>query len=89
MQELRDQVAQLQEENERVKLSMVNKEAKNASQEEMLRMERDRREAETAQLSSLLMQEREKSLQAAREAEKFSTEIDQAKREAERAMKEL
>lgn len=89
VEDLRDQLASLQEENERVKLSLVNKDSKNASLEEMIRLERERREGESGELRNLLMVEREKSLQAAREAEKFATEINIHKREAERAVNDL
>ena len=55
----------------------------------MISLERQRREGESGELRNLLMVEREKSLQAAREAEKFSTEINIHKREAERAISDL
>jgi len=39
----------------------------------MLKLERERREGENGEIRSLLYQEQEKSLQAAREAERVST----------------
>ena len=55
----------------------------------MVKAERERRETEGTELRNLLLQEREKSLQAAREAQKYATEIETAKREADRAYNEL
>lgn len=67
----------------------MNKDSKNEALEGMIKAERERRETEGTELRNLLLQEREKSLQAAREAQKYATEIETAKREADRAYSEL
>lgn len=63
----------------------MDKEAQIRSHEELLKQERDRREAENGEIRNLLYQEQDKSLQAAREAEKFATEIRMYKETADRA----
>lgn len=63
--------------------------AQNQSLEEMLKQERQRREGENGEIRNLLYQEQEKSIQAAREAEKFATEIRMYKEKADRAIFDL
>lgn len=65
---LKDELASVKAENERVKLSLVDKNSQISSLEKMLSSEKERREVESTELRNLLTQEREKSLQAAREA---------------------
>lgn len=85
LRELKQELLEVRSENEQVKMSMQRDKDRVESLENMLSNEKERREAESAELRRLLAQEREKSLQAAREAERFATEIGGAKREAERA----
>ena len=53
----------------------MNKDAENHSIREMLQLERERREGENGEIRTQLYQEKERAVQAAREAERFSTEI--------------
>ena len=89
LQEAKDDLAGVKAENERVKLSLVDKRGQVEALEKMLSNEKERRDVESSELRNLLTQERDKSLQAAREAERFATEIGGAKREAERARADL
>jgi hypothetical protein len=73
----------------RLKTTIVNKDSHNQSLEEMLKQERQRREGENGEIRNLLYQEQDKALQAAREAEKFATEIRLYKEKADKAVKEL
>ena len=89
IEDLRFQNEAFQKENERLKLSLANKDSQNQGFEEQIRQERERRENDGEQLRNLLMQEREKSLQAAREAERYNTEIQMYSREADNARRDL
>ena len=51
----------------------------------MLKKEQQRREGENGEIRNLLHQAQEKSLQAAREAERYSTQIEGFKQQAQRA----
>ena len=55
----------------------------------MLKLERERREGENGEIRNLYYQEQEKSLQAAREAERVSTQIKMYKEAQERALFDL
>lgn len=77
------------DEIQRLKTAIGNKDSQNQSLEEMLKLERERREGENGEIRSLLYQEQEKALQAAREAEKFSTQIKMHKEQADRAIFDL
>ena len=55
----------------------------------MLNQERQRREGENGEIRNLLYQEQDKALMAAREAERFATEIRLYKEKADKAISDL
>ena len=89
LNQLRDRNEQLLDEISRLRINIGNMTAQNQSLEEMLKQERQRREGENGEIRNLLYQEQEKSIQAAREAEKFATEIRMYKEKADRAIFDL
>lgn len=86
----------IQDEFDRLKTSIINKDSHIKQLEDLLELERQRRNTETKELRNLFYQEQEKSIQAAREAEKCLTEIklyqkqaDKAENEADRLKQEI
>lgn len=68
---------------------IAEKEAQVRAQDELLKQERERRGAENGEIRNLLYQEQDKSLQAAREAEKYATEIRMHQERTNRAELDL
>lgn len=75
MNEQRGKNEELIDKISRLETAIVNKDAENHSIREMLQLERERREGENGEIRTQLYQEKERAVQAAREAERFSTEI--------------